>query len=243
MKSEVLKISGLLNSTRENKENFKSLRANISFATESPKVILITSSIPGEGKSTVSLNIARQFAEAGEKVLYIDCDLRKSQYAKTLKLTGERKKGLTEVLKGTDSASNQIWNTDVKNLYCILSGSVPENPSELLNTNVFKSFISVCRKTFSYVIIDAPPIGSVIDAAVICKYCDGVLFVVASDTVSCRIAQRAVLQLQRAGANVLGCVLNKIKYNNRALYGTYGTNKYYYDSYYDYYSNGDKNET
>lgn len=242
MKPEALKISSLINPTRENGENYKSLRANISFAADSPKVILLTSSIPGEGKSAVSLNLASQFAKAGEKVLYIDCDLRKSQYAKKLKLTGDDRKGLADVLKGAESASDQIWTTDVKNLYCILSGSVPENPSELLNSSKFRSFMRACRKTFSYIIVDAPPIGSVIDAAVICKQCDGVLFVIASDMVSRRIAQRAVQQMERAGGNVLGCVLNKIKYSNRALYGTYGTNKYYSGNYHEYYSDGDKNE-
>lgn len=242
MKPEVLKISSLINPTRENMENYKSLRANISFATDSPKVILLTSSIPGEGKSTVSLNLASQFAKSGEKVLYIDCDLRKSQYAKKLSLSGANRKGLTEVLQGTESASDQIWNTDVKNLYCMLSGYVPENPSELLNTQKFSRLLTACRKMFAYIIIDAPPVGSVIDAAVICKHCDGVVFVIASDMVSRRIAERAVQQLERAGGNVLGCVLNKIKYSNRALYGTYGTNKYYYGNYHEYYSDGDKNE-
>lgn len=231
MNTTVLEISKILSHSRRNQENYKSLRANIEFAGDSPRTILVTSSIPGEGKSFVSCNLANEIAKNGNKVLLLDCDLRKSQHAKNLGVNAKEMSGLTEILKGKESINNCMFSTDVKGLYMIFAGSHPSNPSELLNSERFVKVLDNCKNVFDYIILDSPPIASVIDSAVICKYCDGVVFVIGSDMVSCRIAQRAVKQLQRAGGRVLGCTLNKIRMSNRALYGTYGTNKYYYGSY------------
>lgn len=113
----------------------------------------------------------------------------------------------------------------------MLSGTIPPNPTELLGSEAFGNLLFACKEIFDYVIIDAPPLSGIIDTAVICSKCDGVLFVIESDTVSCRVVKKALQQIERAGGIVLGAVLNKLKLSNRALYGTYGTSRYYYTNY------------
>ena len=217
------------------KENYKSLRANIDFCGNAPRVILVTSSIPGEGKSTVSLQLAHEIALSGKSVLMLDADMRKSKWSELFGVSRTDKKGVSDFLAGKIDFSDALWETREPNLYFMLAGSTPPNPTELLGSEMFHTLLEACRQTFDYVIIDAPPLANVIDAAVICAQCDGVLFVIASDMVSCRIARRALQQIERAGGTILGAVLNKIKFSNRALYGTYGTGKYYYSSYSHYY--------
>lgn len=230
-----IEIKKYMSSSSRLKENYKSLRANIDFCKDSPKVILVTSSIPGEGKSTVSLQLSREIALSGKSVLMLDADMRKSKWPELFGISRIDKKGVSDFLAGKMAFSDVVWETEEPNLYFILSGSTPPNPAELLGSEAFRNLLDACRHAFDYVIIDAPPLASVIDAAVICSQCDGVLFVIASDMVSCRIVRRALQQIERAGGSVLGAVLNKIKFSNRALYGTYGTNKYYYSSYSHYY--------
>ena len=217
------------------KENYKALRVNIDFCSDAPKVLLITSSIPHEGKSTVALQLANEIAQGGKRVLMLDADMRKSQWSELFGISRLEKKGLSDFLAGKVDFSEALRITDNPNLYFILAGTTPPDPAALLGGEAFKTLLDSCRESFDYVIIDSPPLASVIDAAVICAQCDGVLFVIASDMVSCRIVKRALQQIQRADGKILGAVLNKIKYSNRALYGTYGTNKYYYNSYSHYY--------
>ena len=235
MKEQKLDVLKQIVSSRRNVENFKSLRANIDFCSNAPKVIMVTSSIPGEGKSTVSLHLANEIANNGKKTLLLDCDLRKSHLANDFRVPVENRTGLSDVLVNRISADDALFATNNPYLYVILSGTVPPNPVELLGNSQMGSFIELLKKIFDCIIIDAPPMASVIDAAIISGWCDGTLFVVASDEVSYRVIQRATGQLERAGGKILGVVLNKIKLSNRALYGTYGANKYYYGAYSQYY--------
>lgn len=235
MNKTKLQISGITLKSRRNDENIKSIKANIEFAENSPKTIMVTSSIPSEGKSSVSVSLAKTFAVEGKKVLLVDADIRKSKFAENLNVARKDNIGLTQVLRKEIEAKDAILETDIENLFVLLSGNFTSNPTKLLNNGQFRIIINQYKDEYDYIIIDTAPIGSVIDTALICKYSDGVVFVIGSNMVNKKIVQNSVIQLERAGANIIGCVLNKLRLSNRGLYGTYGTNKYYYSSYNDYY--------
>ena len=213
-------------------EAFKSLRTNLQFCGEDKKVIAITSSIPNEGKSTVSLTLATSMAEAGKKVLFIDADLRKSVLAGRVKMNGDIK-GVTHFLSKQESLQNIICSTDVKNLYVTIAGPVPPNPTELLGGTLFKEMIAAARQVYDYVIIDTPPLGSVIDSAIVAKNCDGAVIVIESGAISYYFAQNVKKQLEKSNCPILGAVLNKVDQNVNGKYGKYGK----YSKYGNYYGN------
>lgn len=171
----------------------------------------------------------------GKKVLLMDCDLRRSNYAKDFHIPREERIGVSDVLKKKATLQEVLLKSDIDNLFFLQAGTVPPNPAELLQSPSFQKIITSLKNVFEYIIVDAPPLASVIDAAIISKCTDGVVYVIASDEISCRVIRRGLEQLERAGARILGTVLNRIKFSNRALYGTYGTNKYYYGYYHGYY--------
>ncbi|MBQ7678217.1 MAG: polysaccharide biosynthesis tyrosine autokinase [Butyrivibrio sp.] len=220
------------------KEAYKTLRSNVEFSGSDVRAISVTSCSPGEGKSSVSMALARAFAEAGKKTVLVDADMRKSVLVGRYR-TGTVRLGLTHCLVGREKLSSVICETDIPNLYVIFSGPVPPNPSELLGGKMFSKMLDNMRHVFDYIIIDTPPLGSVIDAAVIAKQCDGTVLVIQDNAVSYRFAQRVKDQLDKAGAKMLGVVLNKVDLSGKGIYSHYG--KYYgryYGKYYGkYYGN------
>ena len=213
-------------------EAYKTLRTNIEFSGADKKTIVFTSSIPNEGKSTVTMGLAEALAEGDKKVLFIDADLRKSVLVGRYKVVGDVK-GLTHFLSGKAELKEVILRTQDSNLHMIFAGVVPPNPAELLNSKRFAALIEWARKAYDYVIIDAPPLGSVIDAAVIAKYCDASVLVVASKMVGRKFAKVVKEQLEKAECPILGVVLNKVKVSNSKYYGKYYGG--YYGGYYGYY--------
>ena len=201
-------------------EAYKSLRTNIQFCGEDKKIIVVTSSVPHEGKSSVSLNLAVSLTEAGKKVLFIDADLRKSMLAGRLKAIG-RIQGLTHFLSKQEELEQILYNTDVPNLYIILAGAVPPNPAELLGGTLFDELLIQVRQEYDYVIIDTPPLGSVIDSAVIARKCDGAILVIETEAVSHRFIQSVKQQLDKSGCPILGAVLNKVDFSVSEKYGRY----------------------
>ena len=226
------------------KEAFKTLRTNISFSGEDVRVIALTSSVPNEGKSAVSFNLAESFAEDDKKVLYVDADIRKSVTIARYGVDVETK-GLSHYLTKQSELEDVIYETNIPNFNIIFTGLAAPNPSELLGNNRFKKLIEVAREQYDYVIIDCPPLGSVIDAAVVAKECDGAIIVIETDNISYKVVQRVKKQLEQSGCKILGAVLNKVEMGGKG-YGYYG--KGYYGSYYGrYYGNygdygNDKNE-
>ncbi|MCC8076489.1 MAG: polysaccharide biosynthesis tyrosine autokinase [Clostridiales bacterium] len=212
-------------------EDFRSLRANIEFCGAENHVFAFTSCSPGEGKSTISLRVAVELAKTGKNVLFIDGDMRMSVFSEKLGFQEDENTGLSEVLSGREQADDLIYESDINHLSLLLSGKRPPNPAGLLSQKAFRSLLEQVRKGYDYVILDTPPIGSVIDSAIIGQMCDGVVLVIGSNMVSGRMASKAIQQMQRANCNLAGAVLNKVRMSNRTLYGTYGTNKYYYNSY------------
>ena len=211
-------------------EAYKSLRTNISFSGEDVRVIALTSSVPNEGKSAVSFNLAVSFAEDNKKVLYIDADIRKSVTIARYGVDIETK-GLSHYLTKQSELKDVIYETNIPNFNVIFTGQVAPNPSELLGNNRFKQLIAAAREQFDYVIIDCPPLGSVIDAAVVAKECDGAIIVIETDNISYKVVQRVKKQLEQSGCKILGAVLNKVEMGGKG-YGYYGN---YYGRYYGSY--------
>lgn len=206
-------------------EAYKSLRTNLQFCGEDKKVIAITSCTPNEGKSSVSLNLAQSLAAAGKRVLLIDADLRKSVMMGTVKVKS-KVKGLTHYLATQETLTDVICVTDVNNLHIIFAGPVPPNPAELLGGKAFKEMVSAVRKVYDYILIDTPPLGSVIDSAIVAEEADGAVLVIESGVISYRFAQEVKSQLSMSNCPILGAVLNKVERNKQGRYGKY-YGKYY----------------
>ena len=209
-------------------EAYKTLRTNIEFSGNDIKAICLTSCTPNEGKSSVSFELACSFAQNGKKVLLVDADLRKSVMGKRHK-RGKVRYGLSNYLVGKAELENTICQTDVKNLYMIFSGPVPPNPSELIGNARFQEMMKYARAEFDMVIVDTPPLGSVIDSAIAAKQCDGAIIVIESGAISYRFVKRVKEQLDVTDCRILGCVLNKINMTGKGYYGKY------YGKYYGHY--------
>ena len=226
-------------------ESYKTLRTNISFCGDDIHVIALTSSVPNEGKSAVSFNLAVSLSEDNKKVLYIDADIRKSVTIARYGVDIETR-GLSHYLSGQSELSDIIYETNISNFDIIFTGQSAPNPSELLGSSRFKKLVETTREEYDYVIIDCPPLGSVIDAAIVAKECDGAIIVVETDNASYKLVQRVKKQLDQSGCKILGAVLNKVEMGGKG-YGYYGKGYYggYYNRYYgDYgnYGNDDKEQ-
>lgn len=209
---------------RRGSEAFKTLRANLQFCGKEIKSIAVTSCTPGEGKSTISLNLAKSLAESGKRVLFIDGDLRKSVLVSRCRVSGAVK-GLSHYLSGQAPFTDVVCATNVNNLHMIFAGPVPPNPAELLGSHNFKVVIEKLKTVYEYIIIDTAPLGSVIDGAVIANECDGSVLVLSVNSISRRFAKKVTDQLKMAGCPVLGVILNKVDMKD----STYGK---YYGKYY-----------
>ena len=206
-------------------ESYKSLRTNLLFCGDDKKVIALTSCTPNEGKSSVSMNLAVSLTESGKKVLLIDADLRKSVLVGRTEVEGEVK-GLSHYLSQQESLDNVIYATNIPHFHIIYAGTVPPNPAELLGGRHFKNLLKMVRDVYDYVIIDCPPLGSVIDAAIIAEECDGSVLVIESGVISYRFAQEVKDQLAKCACPILGVILNKVDMSKQGYYGKY-YGKYY----------------
>lgn len=224
-------INNKLERSTRIREAYRTLRTNIEFTGIENRVIAVTSCLPGDGKTTVSFQMAKTFVDAGYKTLLIDADMRKSVLANRLDVHG-MEQGLSHFLSGHAGVQEVVYSTDINNLYIIPTGVFPVNPTELLGNNRFETLIAAVRNTFEYIIIDTPPIGSVVDAAVIAKYCDGSILVLAEDKASRMEARRAVEQIRTANPNILGAVLNKVEIGRGSYYAKNYKN-YYQKNYYE----------
>lgn len=206
---------------KKTEEYYNSIRTNIQFSGNDLKTIVLTSVQPGEGKSTTSVNLAVSFARAGFKTLLIDADTRNSVMSGTFKANG-RIKGLTAYLSGNSEFIETICETNVENLSIVPSGKVPPNPTSLLQNANFNKLIETVRSWYDYVIIDTPPIGLVIDAAIIAQKCDATILVTESGAIKRRFVLKAKEQMAQSGAQFLGVILNKVDHTTDG-YGSYGS--------------------
>lgn len=205
-------------------EQYKTIRTNIQFASIDRELhsIMVTSTGPGEGKSTTAGNLAVVFAQQGKKVLLVDTDLRKPTVHKTFGIPNTE--GLSNVLTKRIDLAEAIIATDEANLFILPSGPIPPNPAELLMSKAMRSFQNQIQQLFELVIFDTPPLLAVTDAQVMAHQCDGTILVVSSENTKKEQAEKAVELLKIANANVLGVVLNNAKVSK-------SHNHYYY---YDY---------
>ena len=222
-------------------EAYKRVRTNITFSGEDIQVIAVTSSVPNEGKSEVSFRLAESFAEDGKKVFYVDADIRKSVTIARYGVDRETV-GLSQFLSGqTKNLDDIVYETDINNLYMIFTGAKAPNPAELLGRPKFARMLEDLRQQFDFIVIDCPPLGSVIDAVLIAKNCDGTVLVVESDNISYKVVQNVKKQLDQSDCKILGVILNKVQAGGKGYYGYY---KGYYGYYDDYgYGNEDDKES
>lgn len=189
-------------------ESFRQIRTNLQFAhvDHDSKAILVTSSLPGEGKTTTATNLAIAMAQAGQSVVLVDADLRRPRVDEYLGL--DRTAGLTTALIGAADVNDllQPWGDD--DLYVLASGQIPPNPSELLGSDAMRSLISRLEYAFDAVIIDAPPLLPVTDAAVLAQQVGGVVLVVGSSRVKTPDLQKSLAALDMVKADMLGIVMN-----------------------------------
>lgn len=206
-------------------ESFRQIRTNLQFAhvSHERKTVLVTSSVPGEGKSTMATNLAISLAQSGQSVALIDADLRRPMVGEYLGL--ERNAGLTTALVGHADLDDllQLWGDD--GLYVLTSGQIPPNPSELLGSEAMKILISRLEQTFDAVVIDAPPLLPVTDAAVLAQHVGGVVLVVGSQKLRHKDLEQSLAALAMVEADILGIVINRVP--------TKGPDAYSY-SYYSY---------
>lgn len=191
-------------------ESFRQLRTNLQFANVSgkAKTVLITSSLPGEGKSTTATNLAIALAQAGQAVCLVDADLRRPMVNDYLGL--ERNAGLTTALVGLADIDDLLQQWGDEGLYVLTSGQIPPNPSELLGSDEMRKLITRLENLFDTVIIDAPPLLPVTDAAVLAQHVGGVVVVVGSQKIKRQDLQKSLGALDMVGATVLGVVLNRL---------------------------------
>lgn len=207
-------------------EAMKTLRTNIQFSGTNIRVVMFTSSMPNEGKSETSFNLATSLAQLDKQVLFIDADIRKSVLVSRYHL--ERKlDGLSQYLSGQKTREEVIYTTNIPNLSVIFSGPYSPNPAELLEENLFGELVDWARENYDYIIIDTPPMGNLIDGAIIARKCDGAIMVIESGGISYRVLQKVKGQLEKSGCRILGTVLNKVdvRQSSYYYYGKYG--KYY----------------
>lgn len=191
-------------------ESFRQLRTNLQFANISgrAKTVLVTSSLPGEGKSTTATNLAIASAQAGRSVCLVDADLRRPMVHEYLGL--DRNAGLTTALVGAADLGDllQPWGED--QLFVLTSGQIPPNPSELLGSSEMGTLLERLEQDFDTVIVDAPPLLPVTDAAVLSQFVGGVVLVVGSHKIKHQDLQKSLSALDMVGATLLGVVLNRL---------------------------------
>lgn len=222
------------------REAFKRLRTNmlISLGEASEKntnIIGITSAQPSEGKSTVAINLAYSLAEQGKSVILLDCDLRRPSIHRNMGV--EQTPGLTEVMSGRVNLSNAVsrYKSSANSTYfdLIVSGELPDNPSEILGSKDFLRLLNVASDAYDVVILDLPPVNAVIDAAVVAKLTDGLVLVIRENHCPRFVLEDCMEQLKYAKANILGFVMNGSA-NGAGKRYKYGKAYRYSDGYYQY---------
>ena len=210
-------------------EAIKQVRTNLRFSSvnEQIKTILITSSVAGEGKSFISANLASAFATSKEKVLLIDCDLRRGRQKELFGLQRTSKKGLSNLLIDKNWSKNlktYIHKTEIQNLEVIPIGSMPPNPTVLLESNKLDKITEELKKEYDVVIFDAPPVGGLTDALVLTRLADVVLIVARAKKTSLELLENTKEALENVNANIAGVILNRVDQKDSKYYKNY----YYY---------------
>lgn len=228
-------------------ESLNQLRINLSFCGEGIKVIMITSSVPNEGKSFVAQNLWRKIASVGMKTLLIDADLRNSETRTKLDMhlaSGEKIQGIAYYLSGQCELNDAMYQTNIENAFVIPTTTNIVNPIIMLEGERFAQMIEVSRKVFDYIIVDTPPLQSVADALTISKFCDGTVLTVRGGDTPRKLVSNSVQLLKRTEIPLLGVALNRVNAGAKGgkHYGKYYSKGYYYSSSYGKDKNDSKKE-
>lgn len=224
-------IGVLATSKSQFSEAFRSLRTALLLATTGhpPKFILISSSTPSEGKTTVSTNLAAILAQRETRVLLIDADLRRPNVHHRFGLNGRI--GLSTILSGGATLEEAVKNVpEVPNLDVLCSGPVPPFPTEMLSSESMDNLLRQCAELYTHIVIDSPPILSVTDAVILARHADAIVMVVRQGKSSRNVVRRARDLLVRSGAAVTGVVLNSVDINAPEYHGYYGYSGYSYSN-------------
>ncbi|HKL09924.1 MAG TPA: CpsD/CapB family tyrosine-protein kinase [Clostridia bacterium] len=207
-------------------EAFKNIRTNIQFSSIDMdiKKILVTSTGPGEGKTSVICNLAVTIALTGKSVLLLDMDLRKPKINRRFMLNNDS--GATNVLAGRMELNEAVVRSSTPNLFILTSGPKPPNPAEIIGSKRMKDFLDEAGEMFDYILIDSPPVLAVTDASILSTKIDGTILVIESGKTEIDHAMESKKQLEKVGANIIGAILNKVKVIGKSKYG-------YYSSYYE----------
>lgn len=202
-------------------ENIRTIRTNLQFTTNANKVLLVTSSIPGEGKSFISSNLAVAFAQTDEKVLLIDCDLRLGRLHKIFNVSNEN--GFSNLLATAINYDDfaQIKKTEIDNLYVLPRGVVPPNPSELLNSPNAKELFNIFRDNFDRIIVDGVPINGLPDSLIVSDLSDEVIIVCSAHYTKTDDLIETKKSLEKVGAKIAGVVVNKVTTTKNDRYDNY----------------------
>ena len=203
-------------------ESVKILRTNLQFSNVDGtlKTVMVTSSVPGEGKSFTSSNLAVAFAQLGMKVLIVDCDMRRGTQHK--QFTVSNTNGLSDLLiDSTGDYIKYIKPTSVENLNIVTAGTVPPNPSELLSSKRFENFVVDMRQVFDMIIFDLPPVTVVPDAAIVATKVDKTVIVTRIKVTPMEELEKTKKMLENVGANIAGVVVNGVKTSGKKYYGKY----------------------
>lgn len=203
-------------------ESVKILRTNLQFSNVDGnlKTVMITSSVPGEGKSFTSSNLAVAFAQLGMKVLVVDCDMRRGTQHK--QFTVSNTNGLSDLLiDSTAELVKYVKPTSIENLFVVTAGTVPPNPSELLSSKSFERFVEIVREVYDMVIFDLPPVTVVPDAAIVATKVDKTVIVSRIKVTPMEELEKTKKMLENVGANIAGVVVNGVKTSSKKYYGKY----------------------
>ena len=202
-------------------ESYRTLRTNIQYSSfdEEYKIIVVTSSEPGEGKSTTAGNLALSMAQDDKKVMLIDCDLRKPSLHKKFKISNLV--GLSDVMIGKTDLVKAVHKHN-KNLVLLTSGKIPPNPSEMLSSKTMGNLLETLKENFDYIILDTPPVQAVTDAQILSTKADGTILVVRAERTRRESVQNAVNLLKKVNANIIGTVLNGLDESRNKYYYYYG---------------------
>lgn len=205
-------------------EQYRTIRTNILFSSvdEEIRTIMVTSSGPGEGKSTTAANLAVVFAQQGKTVLLVDADLRKPTVHYTFNTLNTS--GLTSILTNQISLREAIQKSDEGKLYILPSGPIPPNPSELLGSNAMQQFMEEALEEFDVILFDTPPVLAVTDAQILANLCQGSVLVVSSGNTEKDSLVKTKELLSASNGKILGVVLNNKKQDKQSNYYYYGTN-------------------
>jgi len=240
--SPVVELSVLKKPGAAISEAFRALRTSVllSTAEQPPRVLLVTSSQPSEGKTSTSLNLAATLAQKGSRVLLVDADMRRPGLAKALNLTAGN--GLSGILTGAYEFDETILQKveGLESLFLLSSGPRPPNPAELLCSIKMEKLLVVLRQKFDHVVIDSPPILPITDATIISTLVDGVIMVVESDATSRAALNRAVRVMEHSGGRILGTVFNKVDIRRDGYYGYRYYHGYYTTQSKAYYHDDDR---